>query len=176
MTPAFLHAWTLESNVVKPADCVTPDVVKILFSALKTTRALGEKQKKDSTTALYSIIGQLSSRLSQQCSDYAGPMTLFWWKSGCSRECIEILQNLGLSKCFDSTLNIVESLAGYCTEDAGIAALSPGGIMVNWDNVNISTSEFAEQRTEGPFKVQSGTYAVLYRSETPIPARWLLVR
>ncbi|KAJ7078342.1 hypothetical protein C8R44DRAFT_654613 [Mycena epipterygia] len=169
MTPAFLRAWSLESNVVKPADRVAPDVVKILFSALNTTRALEKNKKKDSTTALYSIIGQLSSRRSQQCSDYAGPMTLFWWKSGCSRECIEVLQNLGLSKCFDSALNMVESLADYCIEDAGIAARSPDGIMANWDNVNISTSEFVEQRTEGPSKVQSGRYAILYPLRNPNP-------
>jgi len=32
-----------------------------------------------------------------------------------------------------------------------------------WDNINISTSIFVEQRKDAPSKVQSGTFAVLYQ-------------
>ncbi|KAF7324360.1 hypothetical protein MSAN_02522500 [Mycena sanguinolenta] len=110
-----------------------------------------------------------ASRRSQQCSDFAGPLTLFWWKNGCSRETIEVLQNLGLAKSFDSALAMVESVANYCIEDARMAARDPGGFMANWDNINISTSDFVEQRSGGPAKVRSGTYAIVYRLRNPNP-------
>jgi hypothetical protein len=96
-------------------------------------------------------------------------MTLFWWKNGASRESLEVLQNLGLSKCFDSAQAMVRSVADFCIEDARVAARDPAGFMGNWDNVNISTSESVEQRSGGPAKVQSGTYAILYRLRNPNP-------
>jgi hypothetical protein len=37
------------------------------------------------------------------------------------------------------------------------------------NTVNISTSDFAEQRSGGPAKVQSGTYAIIYRLRNPNP-------
>ncbi|KAJ7912813.1 hypothetical protein B0H13DRAFT_1874402 [Mycena leptocephala] len=41
--------------------------------------------------------------------------------------------------------------------------------MGNWDNINISTSDFAEQHSGGPAKVQSRTYAIIYRLRNPNP-------
>ncbi|KAJ7211405.1 hypothetical protein GGX14DRAFT_362904 [Mycena pura] len=169
LTPKFLRTWNLNDNVVQPAKTFAPNLVRILFSAINTDRALKRNKKKNSDTALYSIIGQLASRRSQNCSDFAGPMTLFWWKNGASRESLEVLQNLGLSKCFDSAQTIIASVADYCIEDACIEARDPNGFMANWDNVNISTSDFVEQRSGGPAKVQSGTYAILYRIRNPNP-------
>ncbi|KAJ7659847.1 hypothetical protein B0H17DRAFT_954562 [Mycena rosella] len=169
ITPEFLRAWSLNNNVVEPADQVASDVVKILFSAINTERGLSKNKKKTSDTALYSIIGQLASRRSQNCSDFSGPMTLFWWKNGASRESLEVLQNLGLSKCFDSAQTMVDSVADYCIDAARVEAQTPNGFMGNWDNVNISTSDFVEQRSGGPAKVQSGTYAILYRLRNPNP-------
>ncbi|KAJ7914007.1 hypothetical protein B0H13DRAFT_1712280 [Mycena leptocephala] len=169
LTPKFLRAWSLKDNVVQPADNLAANVVKILASALNTERAVAKNKKKNSDTALYAIIGQLASRRSQNCSDFSGPMTLFWWKNGASRESIQVLQNLGLSKCFDSALTMVGSVADYCIEDACVAARDPGGFMGNWDNINISTSEFVEQRSGGPAKVQSGTYSIIYRLRNPNP-------
>ncbi|KAJ7687362.1 hypothetical protein B0H17DRAFT_939446 [Mycena rosella] len=171
LTPRFLRAWSLKDTVVRPANLLAPDVVKILFSALNTKQGLAKNKKKIRILfALYSIIGQIASRRSQNCSDFAGPMTLFWWKHGASRESLEVLQNLGLSKSFDSAQAMIGSVADYCIEDACAEARSPHGIMANWDNVNISTSDFVEQRSGGPAKVQSGTYPILYRIRNPNPA------
>ncbi|KAJ7445336.1 hypothetical protein FB451DRAFT_1055712 [Mycena latifolia] len=174
LTPEFLRAWSLDKNVVDPANKLAPDVVKILYSAINTERGLAKNKKKNSHMALYSILGQLASRRSQNCSDFSGPMTLFWWKNGASRESLEVLQNLGLSKCFDSAQTMVDSVADYCIDAARVAAQTPDGIMGNWDNVNISTSEFVEQRSGGPAKVQSGTYAIIYRLHKPNPRAMVL--
>ncbi|KAJ7467913.1 hypothetical protein FB451DRAFT_1039789 [Mycena latifolia] len=174
LTPEFLRAWNLDKNVVEPANKLAPDVVKILYSAINTERGLAKNKKKNSHMALYSILGQLASHRSQNCSDFSGPMTLFWWKNGTSRESLEVLQNLGLSKCFDSAQTVVDSVADYCIDAARVAAQTPDGIMGNWDNVNISTSEFVEQRSGGPAKVQSGTYAIIYRLHKPNPLAMVL--
>ncbi|KAJ7260021.1 hypothetical protein B0H12DRAFT_1069914 [Mycena haematopus] len=141
LTPKFLRAWNLNDNVVQPAKEFAPNLVKILFSASNTDRGLKSHS----------------------------PMSLFWWKNGASRESLEVLKNLGLSKCFASVQTIIASVADYCIEDSCIEARDPNGFMANWDNVNISTSDFVEQRTEGPTKVQSGTYAILYRIRNPNP-------
>jgi hypothetical protein len=83
----------------------------------------------------------------------SGPMSFFWWQSGCTREAIEVLQHLRLSKCFDTTQDLIESVADHCIEDARVMARAPEGCMVNWDNINMSASIFVEQRNSAPAKV-----------------------
>ncbi|KAK7035128.1 hypothetical protein R3P38DRAFT_3312220 [Favolaschia claudopus] len=112
---------------------------------------------------------QLASRRSQKCTDFAGPMTLYWWKSGCSEEVLEVLQNVGLSKCFDSCLDMVTTVADYCLDDARNEAQDPASFMGNWDNINMLNSESYEQRSDGPAKVRSGSCGVIYRLCSPNP-------
>ncbi|KAF8215601.1 hypothetical protein K438DRAFT_1748526 [Mycena galopus ATCC 62051] len=170
LTPQFLRAWSLKKNVVDPAETIASDVVKILDSAINSRQAVVKNKKKSSDTVC-AVFNHRATGFStlQNCSDFSGPMTLFWWKNGCTRESLEVLQNLGLSKCFDSALAMVGSVADYCIEDARVAAKSPDGFMGNWDNINISTSDFVEQRTGGPAKVSSGTYAIIYALQNPNP-------
>ncbi|KAK7016044.1 hypothetical protein R3P38DRAFT_2542966, partial [Favolaschia claudopus] len=111
----------------------------------------------------------LASRRSQKCTDFAGPMTLYWWKSGCSEEVLEVLQNVGLSKCFDSCLDMVTTVADYCLDDARNEAQDSAGFMGNWDNINMLNSESYEQRSDGPAKVRSGSCGVIYRLCSPNP-------
>ncbi|KAJ7687387.1 hypothetical protein B0H17DRAFT_1203632 [Mycena rosella] len=49
-------------------------------------------------------------------------------------------------------------------------AHGPDGYLFNYDNVNLSTSIFVEQRDSAPAKVQSGTYPIIYRLRNPNPA------
>lgn len=50
LTPEFLRAWTVNKNIVQPADKVATDVVKILSSAINTQRGLSKNKKKTSDT------------------------------------------------------------------------------------------------------------------------------
>ncbi|KAJ7751581.1 hypothetical protein B0H16DRAFT_1460136 [Mycena metata] len=168
-TSAYLREWSLEKCVADPADSMAPDVVRVLHTFLSTKRGLEKNTKKNSDTALYTIIGQLVSRRSQDSSNFAGPMSLFWWQSRCTREAMEALHHIGVSKCFDTTQDLIASIADYCIEDASVVTRAPEGSMVNWDNVNMSTSIFVEQRNSAPAKVQSGTYTILYRLLNPNP-------
>ncbi|KAJ7740399.1 hypothetical protein B0H16DRAFT_1324510 [Mycena metata] len=170
LTPAYLRGWSLEKCVAGPAKSIAPTVVRALHTCLNTKEGLVKNKKKKNDTALYTIIAQLASRRSQASSDFSGPMSLFWWQSGCTWEAMEALQSIGLSKCFDTTQDLIESLANYCIADACVLARTPEGSMVNWDNINMSSSIFVEQRSSAPAKVQSGTYTILYRLHNPNPS------
>ncbi|KAJ7843860.1 hypothetical protein B0H13DRAFT_1909201 [Mycena leptocephala] len=78
------------------------------------------------------------------------------------RQTIDALFRCGLSVGYDSVLNLVQSLGDGCTAKAAeFAATEPRGL--GYDNMNISTSIFVEQRgANGPAKVTSGTFGVLY--------------
>ncbi|KAJ7506367.1 hypothetical protein B0H11DRAFT_2219709 [Mycena galericulata] len=145
LTPAFLRSWSLKDTVAEPAD--------LHASAL----------------ACYTILAQIITRCSQATSDFAGPMSLMWWASGCSRETIEILCNIGLSKSFDTTQLLIKSTGNYCIEDARVLAHGTDGFLYNYDNVNFSTSIFVEQRSDAPAKGQSGTYTIIYPFRNPNP-------
>ncbi|KAK7041186.1 hypothetical protein R3P38DRAFT_2768556 [Favolaschia claudopus] len=174
LPPDVFRGWTLEKTVEIPARSLAPDVVQILSTALNTEKALAKYTKKENDTALFSIIGQLASRRSEKCTDFAGPMMLYWWKSGCSEEVLEVLQNVGLSKCFDSCLDMVTTVADYCLDDACTEAQDPAGFMGNWDNINMLNSESYEQRSDGPAKIRSGSCGVIYRLCSPNPSAMAL--
>ena len=64
--------------------------------------------------------------------------------------------------CYDGVLQVVTSLGEHCTQEGVLAALEAHGF--NYDNINISTSIFVEQRGAAtPAKVTSGTFGVLYK-------------
>ncbi|KAJ7448716.1 hypothetical protein FB451DRAFT_1411149 [Mycena latifolia] len=169
LTPQFLRSWSVQETVAKPADIHAPDLLKVLRCALTTEKTLKKNKKKSNETACYTILGQIITRRSQYAPDFAGPMSLMWWASGCSREAIEILSNIGLSKSFDTTKTMIGSTANFCIGDARELAHGPDGYLYNYDNVNLSTSIFVEQRSSAPAKVQSGTYTIIYRLRNPNP-------
>ncbi|KAJ7272251.1 hypothetical protein C8J57DRAFT_1435199 [Mycena rebaudengoi] len=160
ITPAFLRSWSLESNVARPADLHAPDLLRILRCALTTKKALEKNKKKSNETACYTILGQIISRRSQDASDFSGPISLM---------CI------GLSKGYDTTKKIINTTGNQCLLEAKEVAHSPDGHMLGYDNLNLSTSIFVEQRgSAGPAKVQSGTYPIIYKLRNPNPRALVL--
>jgi hypothetical protein len=88
-------------------------------------------------------------------------MSLFWSANGCLKQTIEVLQKYGLSLSPKSIGSLQESLANI--EVADSAQIAPRGPhKCGYDNINITTSIFIEQRSSTPAKVQSGTFAVIY--------------
>ncbi|KAJ7939674.1 hypothetical protein B0H13DRAFT_2300369 [Mycena leptocephala] len=150
LTPQFLRSWSLKDTVAKTANLYAPDILRILRCALTTPKALEKNKKKSNETACYVILGQIVTRRSQYAPDFAGPLSLMWWANGCSREAIEILCNIGLSKCFDTTKALIKSTGNYCIQDARVLAHGPDGYLYNYDNINFSTSNFVEQRIFAP--------------------------
>jgi len=86
---------------------------------------------------------------------------LFLWTTGCQRQTIEALHRCGLSLSFVSIIKLRGTLADRCIDLASEVAAGPH--VLSWDNINISTSIFVEQRKDAPSKVQSGTFAVMYK-------------
>ncbi|KAF8158783.1 hypothetical protein K438DRAFT_1620273 [Mycena galopus ATCC 62051] len=168
LTPDFLRSWSLQETIATPANDHAPYLLKILRAAM-TSKASEKNKKKFNETVRNFDSRQIISRRSQYPPDFAGPMSLMWWASGCSREAIEILANIGLSKGFDTTQKLIRSIGNYCIADARVLARGPDGYLYNYDNVNLSTSIFVEQCSSSPAKVQSGTYTIIYRLRNPNP-------
>ena len=91
---------------------------------------------------------------------FATPFTLFLWTNGSSRQTIEALHRCGLCVSFSSLTNLLHQLAVRSLERVSQAARSIHALC--WDNINIKTSIFVEQRDSAPAKVQSGIFATLY--------------
>lgn len=71
-----------------------------------------------------------------------------------------MLQHSCLSMLYSSINSIITSLADSAIEKARDAASGPHALAYN--NINILTSIFVEQKPGMPNKVQSGTFAVIY--------------
>jgi hypothetical protein len=89
-------------------------------------------------------------------------MSLFWWMNGASKETFDVLQRIGLLKCFDTVKNMIHSTGNYCILEARELAQGPDEYLFNYDNINLSTSIFVEQCPSAPGKVQSGTFPIIY--------------
>jgi hypothetical protein len=115
----------------------------------------------DFSKACNVIITQLASQCSHHSIFLTIPFTLFLWTNGASKQIIEALYKCGLCISFMSLLTLLEKLAVHYIEHAKQVACQPH--MMCYDNINISTSIFVKQRSDAPAKVQSGTFAILYK-------------
>ena len=73
---------------------------------------------------------------------------------------INTLHKCGLCLSFDSIQTLIKQLALLCIILATWVAYGPHAPC--WDNINMKTLIFVEQRGDIPAKVQLGTMAVLY--------------
>lgn len=63
---------------------------------------------------------------------------------------------------YDSVINLVERIGDYCIQQAIEVASGPH--VFCYDNINVSTSKFVEQRGAGtPAKAQSGCFSIVYK-------------
>jgi hypothetical protein len=131
-----------------------------------------ELMKLDFLKACNVIITQLASQRSHHSTFLTAPFTLFLWTNGASRQTIEALYKCGLCISFTSLLTLLEKLAARCIEHARLLVRQPH--VMCYDNINISTSIFVEQRPDAPAKVQSGTFAILYEVRNGNPEHMCL--
>ena len=109
------------------------------------------------------MIMQLAKLRSNYSLFFAAPFSLFLWTNGTSHQVIEALARCGLCISFTSLFTLLNQLASQCVDQAIQIAQHPH--IFCYDNINISTSIFVEQRSSGPAKVQSGTFPILYAIE-----------
>ena len=116
---------------------------------------------------------QLCFQRSHSSLGFPGQFGLFLWATGCARQTIEALHRCGLSVSYTSVLNTIESLANHCIQMA--VDVGSGTHVFCYDNVNISTSIFVEQRGAlGPAKVTSGTFGIVYKVRNGKPENMML--
>src|SRR5712672_287362 len=107
------------------------------------------------------VVSQLAYQRSNRSLKFQSVFGLFLWSTGSSRKTIYVLFCCGLTISYDSITKLLSRLSQHCIALAKRIASSPH--MFCYDNVNISTSIFVEQRGVGtPAKVQSGTFGILY--------------
>jgi hypothetical protein len=109
------------------------------------------------------IITQLANSRSMRSISFPAIFSIFQWTTGCQRQIIDVLHRCGLSLSFDGVMTAIHNLGQNCLALAQTVARQPHALC--WDNVNMKTSIFVEQRPDAPSKVQSRTFAVLYQLE-----------
>lgn len=81
--------------------------------------------------------------------------------TGASRNLMNVLQRCGLTTSFPSVAATVSALAGFSVEQASKISLGPHAFA--YDNINLKSSIFVEQRPDAMSKVQTGTFPVIYK-------------
>ncbi|KAF7371830.1 hypothetical protein MVEN_00039800 [Mycena venus] len=156
ITPEFINAWNIEEEVD-----TTPFLTHILETAAQTEHAKAHNKIKHPEKMCRVVTRQLLYQSSNRCLGFQAEFGLFLWATGCARQTIDALFRCGLSVSYDFVLNCVESLSLHC--DAKTLAQSEEVHGFSYDNTNLSTSIFVEQRgSSGPAKVTSGTFGILY--------------
>ncbi|KAJ7502197.1 hypothetical protein B0H11DRAFT_1712868 [Mycena galericulata] len=156
VTPAFIEAWNLDEEID-----TSPFLSQILQTAAQTEHAKLHNKKKKPEKMCQVVTRQLLYQSSNRCLAFQAEFGLFLWSTGCARQTIDALFRCGLSVCYDSVLNLIESLSVHCMVDAIEMAKKPHGFC--YDNMQLSTLIFVEQRgAMGPAKVTSGTFGILY--------------
>ncbi|KIJ57431.1 hypothetical protein HYDPIDRAFT_171701, partial [Hydnomerulius pinastri MD-312] len=160
ITSAFLLQWDINSTVTDVMDNNAPILNEVLECAAQTDRARKENTLKTCNTARNVVVTQLARQRSHFSVYFAAPFTLFLWTNGASRQTIEALAQCGLCVSFPSLFKLLKNLASQSVARALQVAQGPH--ILCYDNINISTSIFVEQRSAAPAKVQSGTFPIIY--------------
>ncbi|KIJ06388.1 hypothetical protein PAXINDRAFT_47855, partial [Paxillus involutus ATCC 200175] len=160
ITPEFLMTWDINSTMDRIVNKSAPTLHRLLESASQTDRARRENTKKTSTTVCNVIVAQLANQRSHHSLYLAAPFTITLWTNGASRQTIETLAKCGLCISFSSLTTLLKTLASRSLDRAIQVAQGPH--ILCYDNINISTSIFVEQRSSAPAKVQSGTFPIIY--------------
>ncbi|KAF8419230.1 hypothetical protein L210DRAFT_3426290 [Boletus edulis BED1] len=167
ISPESLLTWDINSMVGKIMEERAPVLSEILKSAAQSDRASRENSVKDISTTCQVIVTQLAKARSNRALYFAAPFALFLWTNGASRQTIEALAKCGLSISFTSLLKLLNKLASRCLDQAAQITRFPH--ILCYDNINISTSIFIEQRIGAPAKVQSGTFPIVYELSNTNP-------
>ncbi|KAJ6592212.1 hypothetical protein DFH09DRAFT_906761 [Mycena vulgaris] len=168
VTPEFIEQWSIEEEVD-----TTPFLTRILETAAQTQRAAEHNKIKHLQKMCRVVTRQLLYQSSNRCLGFQAEFGLFLWATDCARQTIDALFRCGLSVSYDSVLNLIESLSHYCVDVA--IDLSKGIHAFCYDNMNLSTSIFVEQRgSAGPSKVTSGTFGLLYKLRNALAEHMLI--
>ncbi|KAF8221224.1 hypothetical protein L208DRAFT_1329384 [Tricholoma matsutake] len=164
VTPEFISNWDINSFMEPIGTELTPIWCRILEAATETKEAKEKHKKPKSRNRLTGrnvISAQVHYLRSFHSFKVQIGLGLMAWTSGASRQLISVLNQSCLSMSFPTITKIIEALADRSIEDARTVAAGPH--TYTHDNINLTHSIFTEQTPNMPHKVQSGTFAVLYK-------------
>ncbi|KJA21719.1 hypothetical protein HYPSUDRAFT_202642 [Hypholoma sublateritium FD-334 SS-4] len=163
ITPEFIKSWTICDH----AD-LAPWTTKILLAAAETSAACEKNKLKTPDAICRIIVKQLVYQRSFHSLGFQAQFGLFLWTTGCACQTIEALHVCRLSISYSSVLKTITVLGKHCM-DLAIQA-SNDVHMFCYDNINLSTSIFTEQRrSDGLPKVTSGTFRIIYKLQNADP-------
>lgn len=112
---------------------------------------------------------QLSYQRSFHSLGFQALFGLFLWATGCARQTIEALHHCGISVSYSSVLKTITALGNHCMKLAIKASFRIH--MFCYDNLNLIATLHMEQRgANGPSKVTSGTFGIIYNVRNGVPA------
>ncbi|KAF8998693.1 hypothetical protein BDQ17DRAFT_1391658 [Cyathus striatus] len=126
-------------------------ILKILHSAAESKWQHRINTSKSPDQLCNIVLRQLLYQHSNKCFSFAA-----------SRQTIDACHHCGLSPCYQSVLDSIKSLGDGCMDI--VRSITDGPHIFSYDNVNMSTSNFIEQRgSHTPSKVTSGTLGIMYK-------------
>ncbi|KAI0039961.1 hypothetical protein FA95DRAFT_1612171 [Auriscalpium vulgare] len=159
-TPDRLLDFRVDTHVYDVLASKAPVILSLLKRAMQSDRAAHENTLKCPDTMAAVIAAMMAKHRSQNAQLFACPAGLSLWAAGAPRQVIDILSQLGFSTEYSSIRNARAAVSKHAMELASQAARKRH--LLGYDNIQISTSTFVEQRDDAPAKMICGTTIILY--------------
>ncbi|KAF8184459.1 hypothetical protein BJ912DRAFT_927826 [Pholiota molesta] len=163
ITPEFIRSWSIADY-----SDLAPATTKILLSAAETSLAHERNTKKSPNAICNVIVKQLSYQRSFHSLGFQALFGLSLWANGCSRQTIEALHYCSISISYSFVLKTITALGNHCMKLAITKSFKLH--IFCYDNMNICATIHQEQRgADGPGKVTSGTFGIIYNVRNGVP-------
>ncbi|KAJ7574753.1 hypothetical protein C8J56DRAFT_802528 [Mycena floridula] len=153
ITPEFIDNFLIADHAID-----APETTAILLKSMERKYAVSSKLK-DPKPVVNIILEQVLFQCSSFNCGFAGFFGIFMWANGAPKQVVDALYRCRLSMSYSFVLRILTNLGNRCVKRAIDASRKPH--LLNYDNLNIETSIFIEQREDGPVKVTSGTFGMV---------------
>ncbi|KAI0042500.1 hypothetical protein FA95DRAFT_1525335, partial [Auriscalpium vulgare] len=167
-----LLSFRIDTHISPVLDEHAPVMLSILKRGLQSDRAARENTFKSPDTIAAVIGAMVAKHRSQNAQLFSCPAGLALWAAGAPRQIFDILSKLGFTMEYSSLPPARAAIAKGCLELASQQARKRH--ILTYDNIQISTSIFVEQRDDAPPKVATGTTIILYAPRNPSDAACLL--
>ncbi|KAF8153393.1 hypothetical protein B0H34DRAFT_820729 [Crassisporium funariophilum] len=163
ITPEFIKSWSIANY-----SDLAPATTKILLSAAETSLAREQNTKKSPNAICNVIVKQLSYQRSFHSLGFQALFGLFLWATGCAQQTIKAPHYCGISISYSSILKTITALGSHCMKLAITKSFTPH--MFCYNNMNICATIHQEQQgADGPGKVTSGTFGIIYNVRNGVP-------
>ncbi|KDR79155.1 hypothetical protein GALMADRAFT_93006 [Galerina marginata CBS 339.88] len=161
-TPEFIEGWDINTIMDPIAKDITPTWSSVLYAATEPKGSHDEQSRNRPTVSFINIISsQVHYTRSQNSCRVQIGLGLMASSTGASRNLMNVLQRCGLTTSPSSITTTISALAGFSIQQAAKISREPHAM--TYDNMNMSSSIFVEQRPDAMSKVQSGSFTVLYK-------------